>query len=243
MRLKHDAKRLVRRFGFDVVRFPIHDATARTAQLLSYYGIDSVLDVGANDGGFASEIRQHGFNGRIISFEPTGDQYQALRRRAGSDPKWECVRRALGDSDAEVTINISGNSGLSSSVLPMLEAHVAAAPSSRYVSSERVQQQRLDHIFPELDIARDSRVFLKIDVQGYERQVLDGASGLFSNGLIVGLQLELSLVPLYQDAMPYDEALEHARNLGMALMGLDPVLADPQSGRLLQADAVFFAEQ
>jgi hypothetical protein len=81
---------------------------------------------------------------------------------------------------------------------------------------------------------------LKIDVQGYEGAVLDGASSLFADGSIVGLQLELSLVPLYGGAMTYREGLDRAESLGMTLMGLDPVFADPKSGQLLQADSVFF---
>jgi len=71
--------------------------------------------------------------------------------------------------------------------------------------------------------------------------VLDGASGLFADSAVVGLQLELSLVPLYGGAMTYREAMDRAEGLGMVLMGLDPVFADPNSGRLLQADAVYFA--
>ena len=85
-----------------------------------------------------------------------------------------------------------------------------------------------------------SRTFLKVDVQGYERAVLDGASQLLANSDIIGLQLELSLVPLYGGAMTYRDGLDFAESLGMTLKGLDPVFSDPKSGQLLQADAVFF---
>ena len=163
-----------------------------------------------------------------------------LHRKASTDDSWDVLQCAVGDVNREVTINISGNAGLSSSVLPMLEAHVEAAPNSRYVGTETVTEERLDELLTELGVGPDSRTFLKIDVQGYERAVLDGASGLFVDGSIVGLQVELSLVPLYGGAMTYREVLDRVESLGMTLMGLDPVFADPQSGQLLQADAVFF---
>jgi FkbM family methyltransferase len=214
---------------------------ARTVRLLEYHRVNCVVDVGANDGGFATAIRGLGYSGRIISFEPLIEPFESLRRQASEDGNWEALQFAVGDTNSEVTINISGNAGQSSSVLPMLEAHTDVAPNSRYVGTERVVQQRLDGILPQLGIGPGSRTFLKVDVQGYERSVLDGASGLFADSLIVGLQLELSLLPLYGGAMTYREAMDRAEGLGMTLMGLDPVFADPKSGQLLQADAVYFA--
>lgn len=241
MRLKHELRHLVQRFGIDVVRYPLHDPMARVVQLLNHHRIDCVVDVGANDGGYATTIRGLGYTERIISFEPLQHPFDALRRKAAGDANWEVLQCAVGDAQTEVTINVAGNAGLSSSVLPMLESHTAVAPESRYVGTETVEQNRLDTVLPSLGVGPDRRTYLKVDVQGYERAVLDGATELFRSGAIVGLQLELSLVPLYEGAMTYREGLDRAEALGMTLMGLDPVFADPKSGQLLQADAVFFA--
>lgn len=241
MGLKHTVRRWVQRFGVDIVRHPLHDPLARTVRLLQHYEIDYLVDVGANDGGFSSSIRQLGYSGKIISFEPLQQPFDALRRKAAVDGSWDVYRHAIGDTNGEVTINVSGNSGLSSSVLPMLDAHLAVAPNSRYVATETITQRRLDTLLPELGIDTNDRVFLKVDVQGYEGAVLDGATGLFAGGAVIGLQLELSLTPLYAGGMTYREGIERAEGLGMSLMGLDPVFSDPITGRLLQADAVFFA--
>jgi FkbM family methyltransferase len=241
MRLKHELRHLAQRLGIDVVPYPLHDPLARTVRLLRHHRVDCVVDVGANDGGFATAIRGLGYTGRIISFEPLLGPFESLRRKASSDDNWDAVQCAIGDAKNEVTINVSGNSGLSSSVLPMLESHAEVAPDSRYVSTETVTQERLDRLLPELGVGPHSRTFLKVDVQGYERAVLDGAAALFEDGAIVGLQLELSFVPLYGDAMAYREALDRAEAHGMTLMGLTPAFDDPKSGQLLQADAVFFA--
>ena len=241
MRLKHELRHLVQRFGIDVVRYPLHDPMARIVQLLDHHQIGCVFDVGANDGGYATTIRGLGYTGRIVSFEPLQGPFEALCRKSADDHRWDVLQCAIGDAETQVTINVSGNAGLSSSVLPMLEAHASVAPESRYVGTETIKQNRLDALLPALGIEPDCRTYLKIDVQGYERAVLDGAAGLFSAGLVIGLQMELSLVPLYDGAMTYREGLDRAESLGMTLMGLDPVFSDPNTGQLLQADAVFFA--
>lgn len=241
MRLKHELRHFVQRFGIDVIRYPLHDSLARTVRLLDHHRVDLVVDVGANDGGFAMGIRALGYSGRIVSFEPLKSPFQTLQRKAQSDGNWTARQSAVGAESGAITINVAGNGGLSSSVLPMLESHTKVAPESRYVGVETVPQDRLDSLLQELGVGSENRVFLKVDVQGYERAVLDGAANLFAAGVIVGLQLELSLVPLYGGAMTYREGLDRAENLGMTLMGLDPVFADPKTGQLLQADAVFFA--
>ncbi|QRZ08329.1 FkbM family methyltransferase [Mycolicibacterium austroafricanum] len=224
----------------DVVRYPLHDPMARTVRLLNHYDIDHVLDVGANDGGFGSSIRQLGYIGRITSFEPLPQPFEALHRKAAEGHGWNAYQIAIGDAKQNVDINVSGNSGLSSSVLPMLDSHTEVAPNSRYVDTYTVAQDRLDSLLFELGVPVGDRAFLKIDVQGYEGAVLEGASGLFERGAISGLQLELSLTQLYAGGMTYREGLDRAEALGFTLMGLDPVFSDPKSGRLLQADAVFF---
>lgn len=244
MSLKHEVRRAVRRFGFDVVRYSsgsgtTRDPIERIVKLLKHHHVAVVVDVGANDGGFASSIRQRGYSGRIISFEPLDEPYKELRRKADLDGNWEAVQTAVGDEKRTLTMNISGNAALSSSVLPMLDTHTSAAPESLYIGSQTVTENRLDNLLPDDSIAGD-RTFLKIDVQGYERAVLEGASRILGDGNLVGLQLELSLVPLYEGAMTYREGFDYAVNLGMTPMGLDPVFADPRTGQLLQVDAVFF---
>ena len=241
MRLKHEIRHLVQRFGVDVVRYPLHDPLARTVKLLKHHNAGCVLDVGANDGGFGTAVRGLAYTGRIISFEPLQAPYEALSRKAFADGNWVALQYAVGDSRGDIEINVSGNDGLSSSVLPILDTHVDVAPKSRYIGTQKATQVRLDDMVSELGGSGLRRAFLKVDVQGYEMAVLDGAAGLLRDGVIIGLQLELSLVPLYEGAMTYREGLDWADSLGMTLMGLDPVFADPDSGQLLQADVVFFA--
>ncbi|MDQ1246888.1 MAG: hypothetical protein QG597_1256 [Actinomycetota bacterium] len=243
MTLQHRLRLGLRHLGIDLARYPASDPMWGVVQLLNHFAIDCVIDVGANDGGFASTIRRLGYRGRIVSVEPLTAPFKVLAARAATHPDWEVVQVALGDEDRDIVINVAGNAAASSSVLPMLDAHATAAPESRYVGTETVRQRRLDGLLPEFGVSKQHPAFLKLDVQGYEAAVLDGAANLLEAGAIVGLQMELSLVPLYDGAITYREALERVELLGMELMGLIPGFSDPRSGRLLQADAVFFAEQ
>lgn len=233
----------LRHVGIDFTRYPSSDPMFCVIRLLKHIGIDCVIDVGANDGGFASTIRRLGYSGRIVSLEPLSAPFEVLAARAAKDPAWRVVHAAAGDEDRDIVINVAGNAGASSSVLPMLDAHATAAPESRYIGTEVVPQRRLDGLLPELGVSKQHPAFLKIDVQGYEAAVLDGAAELLNAGAIAGLQMELSLVPLYAGAITYREVLDRADQLGMPLMGLIPGFSDPRSGRLLQVDAVFFAER
>jgi hypothetical protein len=120
----------------------------------------------------------------------------------------------------------------------MLPAHREAAPDAVYVGVEEVEQFRLDDLRSELPTPH-RRVYLKADVQGYESQVLEGAAGLLEES-VVGLQLEVSFVPLYEGAMTPGDALARAGDLGMGLVDVEPVFVDPRNGEWLQADFVFF---
>ncbi|WP_410175184.1 FkbM family methyltransferase, partial [Nodularia spumigena] len=108
--------------------------------------VDLVFDIGANTGQFATELRSIGYKGRIVSFEPLSDAHKKLNQEAARVSQWQVHPRiAIGDFNGEIEINIAGNS-VSSSVLPMLEAHATAAVKSAYISTEKVAIARLDSI-------------------------------------------------------------------------------------------------
>jgi hypothetical protein len=143
---------------------------------------------------------------------------------------------ALGDSEGTIGLNLAGNS-VSSSVLPMLPSHRKAAPESTYVGSETVDLQTLDKVGPGL--AGDAeQIFLKLDVQGFEPKVLQGAEQFLSR--VAGIQIELSLVPLYDGESLFQPMIRSLEERGFELWSLFPGFADPESGRLLQMDAIFF---
>lgn len=225
--------------GLDVVRYrgPV-SAQPRRRELLAEQRIDVVLDVGANVGNFARELRGDEFAGRIVSFEPLADAYAALAAAAASDPAWETRNVALGRDDGEAELHIAGNS-MSSSLLPMRDRHLAAAPDSRYVGSEQVHVVRLDTIRSEI-LRPEDRVFLKLDVQGVELAVLDGATETLPQVHV--LQSELSLFPLYEGDASIADVLLRLDEEGFNLLWFDGAFRDP-SGQLLQVDGLFVRRQ
>lgn len=222
------------RRNLDLVRnpFPVRIATA-----LRWLGADTVMDIGANIGQYGFALRASGFDGRLISCEPLPDAYRHLARRAAGDAGWTALHTAAGAESGTSTINVAANS-YSSSLLPMTAAHRNAAPGSEFVASvpvpvTTVQQLVADH---GLDPAR---TMLKIDTQGFESQVLDGAGDLLPS--FAAVQMELSFVPLYTGQQLFDQLVARMAGAGFEMFCLDAGFADPRTGRMLQCDGVFVA--
>lgn len=238
MTIAHRIKKLALKFGIEMHRYnPAQSQNACIARLVVHHGIDLVLDVGANNGGYGSFMREIGYQGAILSFEPLEQAHSELTRVALQDDLWSVApRMALGAEDGNIEINVAGNS-VSSSILPMHDAHAKAAPNSQYIGRQQVPLKRLDSItHPALITNR--KILLKIDTQGYEMSVLQGAAGLLP--YVHGIQLEMSLVPLYQGQPLYQEIIEWLADQGFELWNVIPGFLDESNGRLLQFDGIFF---
>ncbi|MFT4629240.1 MAG: FkbM family methyltransferase [Cryomorphaceae bacterium] len=237
MSIKHELRKLFWMAGYDVSRFtPASHPLAQRKRLLLHYNIDTVLDVGANSGQFAQQLKNDlGYTKSIISFEPLSSAFELLRLKAKNDPDWEVFNFALGDVEEQREINIAGNS-YSSSFLDMLPSHIQSAPESRYIDKEIIEIRRLDSIFSEI-CNTTNKIYMKIDTQGFESKVIAGAeNSLLSIGTV---QLEMSLVPLYKGELLFNELYSLMVAKGYSLVGIEPGFADENSGQLLQVDGIF----
>jgi len=236
--LKSFIKQMLHRVGFELRRFSVEQSeNARFISMLRTHNVNLIFDVGANAGQFGVLLREIGFDGKIISFEPLSDAREILLNISKNDPQWQiALQTAIGEENGEIEIQIAGNSQ-SSSVLDMLDTHVRAAPDSKYIGKEKVALRTLDSIAPDY-MDSNSISFIKIDTQGYETQVMNGAKKLMSQ--IVGLQVEISLVPLYKGQCLFDEMLKKLKNDGFELWSISTVFSDPNTAQLLQVDATFF---
>lgn len=238
MTIANKVKDLALKFGVEMNRYnPKQSQSARLAKHLRQHNIELVLDVGANDGGYGRHLRKIGYEKDIISFEPLSDAHKLLITSAMGDSRWHVApQMAIGEFDGEITINIAGNS-TSSSILNMESQHEDAAPQSRYIGSEQIPIHKLDTFAHPLLLSH-SNIFLKIDTQGYEMQVLEGGKNLLNR--ISGVQVEMSLIPLYHGQRLYLDVIGYLTSLGFELWNVIPGFTDPRTGRMLQMDGVFF---
>jgi FkbM family methyltransferase len=199
-------------------------------------GVDLVIDVGAHAGEYGTALRAGGYRGEIVSFEPVARQFERLLVAAAGDPAWTCHNRAAGGGAGTAEINVSGNDGFSSSLLAMEDAHRQAVVDSRYERTEKIEIARLDDELAGLSTAT-RHAYLKVDTQGFEHEVVAGASAVLPG--CAAVELELSLTPLYEGQLLIGEMIELMRNHGFCPTHLEPEFVDPRSGELLQVNGLF----
>jgi FkbM family methyltransferase len=231
--LLHRIRRVPQRLGYDVVRFP--PGEARRSRVMREKGVTVVLDVGANAGQYAEGLRRGGFEGRIESFEPVTEAFQRLSTAAAGDSRWNVHHIALGDQTETRTLNVAANSAASSSLLPMHHNHLDIAPHAAYVATEDVQVKRLDDLAHEL-LRPDDRVLLKMDVQGFEGHILDGAAAVLRR--VVGVEMEVAFIPLYEGQLHFVDAFRRMDEAGLGLADLLPIQR-VTGERIAWCDALF----
>ncbi|MFN2468498.1 MAG: FkbM family methyltransferase [Gaiellaceae bacterium] len=194
-------------------------------QLLVRLGVNCVVDVGARVGDYGALCRRLGYEGRIVSVEPATDNHRVLSERARGDDGWIVVRAALGSSDEQRALNIAAFSGLNSFLERNDYNESLIGDAGRTVDQEVVDVRRLDSLLPAwvADVP-DPRVFLKIDTQGWDLEVVRGAGGVLP--LMPALHVELAVRPIYEGAVTYLDALHELEAAGFALSGLFPGVSD-----------------
>src|SRR5437899_12148230 len=129
--------------GYEIVAIdPVYPAANRRLIMMAHHDVNTVVDVGANTGQYASALRQAGYTEEILSFEPLSEAYAELEKKSRPDPKWRVFHCAIGDENGEAEINVAGNSE-SSSLLTMLDTQIRNAPESQYREIEHVKIRTL----------------------------------------------------------------------------------------------------
>ena len=236
-KLRRLANALLARRGLEIVHRRIENDPMRQLLLaLKHHQIDLIIDVGANAGQYAQELFWAGYEGEIHSIEPQPDAHAMLKRAALGHSRWTVLDPvAAGDKDGIVDLIVAGNS-LSSSLLPMLDRHMQAAPGSAPVGRISVRQTTIDSLYVgKLNPERST--LLKIDTQGYEPLVLAGASRCLE--IIRLVQLELTLQPLYAGQQLWLELLHGMSERGFEPWAIHPEFCDPRTGQLLQVNGLF----
>lgn len=186
----------------------------RLREILSTLEIDCVLDVGANKGQYAKELRSIGYNGLIVSFEPLRKEFKILKDLFRGDDQWIGFNIALGSVTETKVITIPKLSVMSSLLDPIVEDTI--------FQKENVEVVRLDELVGSIHkIKESSRIFLKMDTQGFDLEVFRGSSGCLNR--IHGIQSELSIFPLYKDMPHYTDSLSFYESNGFELYNFSVV--------------------
>ena len=229
--------KLVHRLGFDIRTWPpVSETNANLVRILEHGHIDLVLDIGANVGQYATALRQAGYTGRMVLFEPGSEAHRTLSIAARSDPLWEVAdRAALGDEDGTAVLHTFNRSDMNS-LAPLRAVGNEAFPRLAAAGDEEVPVRRLDAVF-DRHVHAGERVFAKLDTQGTEGAVLRGAEGVIDR--IAGIQIELPIVALYDRTDGFFDLVGAITGRGFELAMITPISFSKRLNRQIEVDAVF----
>jgi FkbM family methyltransferase len=210
---------------------------AHLRALFERYTVQSVFDVGANEGQYRDFLRRDvGFQGQIVSFEPIPAMYDRLCVRARGDARWRVYPYALGEREEQRELHVTNLSAFSSFLPPGGGGTALFGSEMAVTGHESVQMRALDSLVEELaEFLARGRAFLKLDTQGYDLEVIRGASRVLAG--VAALQTELSFIPIYQGMPSYEQMLRELTARGFEVSGLFPVNLDSRL-RMIEADCV-----
>lgn len=197
----------------------LHLGRRRVRDLIDFIedrGIDVVIDVGANVGQFGQSLRDGGYRGRIVSFEPIKSAFQALAKKAASDGNWQVHHCGLGAASGTATLHVSGLSECSS----ILDLTSSASLHDSRIATDHTEEIQI-HTLDEVAVGLSGKILLKIDTQGYEKQVIEGGPQTLQRSL--GILMELPIIHVYQGEWQFHEAIKFMAGLGFVPAQIQPV--------------------
>src|ERR1035437_2213250 len=229
----------LRATGLELVPYPPSDWVRCRNVLRNIFrmlSINCILDVGANHGQYGETLRAIGYPDWILSFEPVSTSFDALSQRAARDACWRAFRFALGPSAGRAEIHVTDSDDFISLLMPLKESQ-RRFPRNRVVRTETVEVRRLDEVFEECTAGIPSpRLYLRLDTQGFDLQVLQGAQRILPN--VLALQTEVSFRAIYEGMPSYAEALEAFRGQGFRVVDFMPVVRDVDQLCAIEMDCV-----
>ena len=242
MQIKKRVAQLAEQLGYHIIpKWRMRDLAfaQHLGKLLRHYRVNALIDVGANRGQYRDFLRMEvGYTGPILSYEPLPNCYEILRERSRCEASWEVRSLALGASPGELTLNVMAGDSCSSFLQPEY-AHVDGFERwNKVCGTVVVPVTTLDSELSQAHNAalRESRIYLKLDTQGFDLNVLRGARDSLAR--LVGVQSELSVKPLYENMPNFREVIDFLGEAGYELSGVFPVTHDANLA-VVELDGVF----
>ena len=193
----------------------------------------TVVDVGANKGQFSLFALEIFPKARVWAFEPLAEPRRKYLSVLENEPRAHIFSTGIGPKSEEAVMHVS-NRDDSSSLLPITATQTALFPSTYAVGEECVSIAPLSNFLSESEISGPA--LLKIDVQGYEKEVLKGCSDLLRKFDFV--YVECSFIELYQGQALACDVIDILHKNKYKLMGIYNTHFR-RNGRAIQADFLF----
>jgi len=203
------------------------------ARQLVLKNCDFVIDIGANNGQWMCEVRAHGYSGNAICIEPIKNNYNKLKEALSQNTV--ALNCAIGNKNGWININRASNDGQSSSILNLNKYHFNAAPNIKFIGKEKVKICKLSKI---LENDTHKKVFIKIDTQGYEFEVLKSLDRK-NFKCIYGFEIETNLVTTYKNSKLIEDVIKFLRKKGYKPLRIENGFGMPNFGQQLQVDILF----
>jgi FkbM family methyltransferase len=194
----------------------------------------TVIDVGANSGQFSVASLRLWQPERLFAFEPQALSVMRLKNNVGHEKGVSIYSCALGEKAATVQLNVNSHSH-SSSLRHMTDAHRQAFPASRDLGQEQVSIRTLDEVLRSEELAHP--ILLKLDVQGYEREVLMGAEKTLAQ--IDYIVIETSFRPMYDGELTFNELNDVMKMKGFVFVRPVDFLHSEKDSSIVQMDVLF----
>lgn len=207
-------------------------------RLLQKYQVNTVLDVGASGGEYAESLRNDvGYEGWIHSFEPLPHRQAMLESKVAKDPRWVLHKCALGAQPGEAEFNVTSSDVFSSFLEPDPSQPSKYADSNLIVDKVKVRIRTVAEMFPEImATSGPGPAYLKMDTQGFDLQVFQGAAGVLDQ--IVGLQSELALKTIYAQAPDWKVMMGAVEKAGYVPSFLLPISIG-EDLTIVEVDGIF----
>jgi FkbM family methyltransferase len=235
MSIESITRQIFWRLGLDVKRKHLPGSSVGLMlNLVDFSEADLALDVGANEGQFAKELLRYRPKMPVVSFEPGSQAHHLLQLSARHFPTWTVAKRvALGAEPSVATLNLTQNSQCAS-LRKVADGGPTLGNFFEAAGVEKTTVERLDQ-FESSEIDRAKRIYLKIDVQGFEKEVFQGCKQLLPR--IAAIQVELSLMEVYEGQEFGLSSLAQFMDAGFVLYGISNGWRDNETGHLIQLDA------
>ncbi|MEZ4904860.1 MAG: FkbM family methyltransferase [Spirosomataceae bacterium] len=225
-------KKILTFFNLEINRRPI--SVTKKRQWLQDFDFKTILDIGANQGYFAKEMREMFPKAFIHCFEPLPDCFNQLLRNTQKDNLILCYPVGLGNQ-SEILTMYQNDYSPSSSLLEMTDLHIRNFPQTEHTRPQQVAIQRLDDLLK--DTTLQAPILVKIDVQGFEDKVIEGGQLILKQA--DALLIEMSFVPLYHEQLLFHDIYGLLTDLGFEFRGAYHQLFDDKDGSVLQIDGIF----